>query len=151
MARTTTAEVRTRNLIGDHPHSDKPLERWRGAVALPIGKAAAVVQARWDSVGTITAQGVVYHAADNRSTIARASIVAIARAVTVARATVIDRTTVDRSTAVAAPVSGNTAATSEASRMSATRDANRMTATSGHSKGARRVSNAGMTSWMAGS
>jgi hypothetical protein len=114
-----------------------------------------LVEARWaPSMRTVTAQDVVYHAADNRNTIARASIVAIA--VTVALATVIDRTIVDRATAIAAiaaiaaPVSGNTAATSGASRMSAASDANRVAPTSAHSTGAH-MSDAGMTAWMAGS
>jgi len=108
-------------------------------------KAAAVFRARRaSSVGTVTTQDAVYHTADKRSPIARASIVAIARAVTVAvtiaRATVIDRTTiVDWSMAVAAPVSGNTAATSEASRMSVMSGAS-------HCASARRMSYAGMTS-----
>jgi len=98
---------------------------------------------RASSVGTVTTQDAVYHTADKRSAIARASIVAIAGAVTVAvtiaRATVIDRTIVDWSMAVAAPVSGNTAATSEASRMSAMSGAS-------HCASARRMSYAGMTS-----
>lgn len=121
----------------------------------PSGKAAAVAQAhRAPSVlvGIVTAQDAVYHAAEG-SSIAGASIVAIATAVTVtiAGATVIDRTIIDRSTAIAAPVSGNTAATGEASLMSATRDNNRMTATRGHSTAARQMCDAGMTTWMAGS
>jgi hypothetical protein len=32
------------NLTGGHPHTDKRHERWRQAVALPVGKAAAVIQ-----------------------------------------------------------------------------------------------------------
>lgn len=96
--------------------------------ALPIGNAAASSR-RLDtpSIRTVTTQDVVYHAADNGNTIARALIVAIAGAITVARATVIDRTTIDRSAAVAAPVSGNAAATGEVSPMSAARDASHCT------------------------
>lgn len=78
-----------------------------------------LVQARWAPsvlVGTVTTQDAVYHTAEG-SNIAGASIVAIARAVTVAiaGATVIDRTIIEWSIAVAVPVSGNTAATGEAS------------------------------------
>src|SRR5271170_2199024 len=76
------------------------------AAALPIRtRAAAMVQLhRSLSIGTVTAQHAINHAADKGNAIAGASTVAIARAITVAIA-IAGTAVVDRPTNVATAIS----------------------------------------------